>query len=77
MTQTTPAVLDPQSLFVLGTIGTISLGTLAWFARNHLFTSPKPVSKSSSQLDTSKKQTPVAAKKSRNFVEVMEKQVRK
>ncbi|CAM0135180.1 hypothetical protein VKS41_000235 [Umbelopsis sp. WA50703] len=76
MTQTTPAVLDPQSLFVLGTIGTISLGTLAWLARNHLFTSSNTKSRSQNQTDSAKKQASAPPKKSRNFVEVMEKQNR-
>jgi hypothetical protein len=75
MAQTSPAVLDPQSLFVLGTIGTISLGTLAWLARNHLLTSTKTYTKQPTTTDINKKQAQAPPKKSRNFVEVMRQQV--
>jgi len=77
MAQTSPAVLDPQSLFVLGTIGTISLGTLAWLARNHLLTSTKTYTKQPTTTDINRKQAQAPPKKSRNFVEVMQQQNRR
>ncbi|CAO3587252.1 unnamed protein product [Absidia cylindrospora] len=70
MTQPTPAVIDTLDLILLGTVG---LGTIAWFARRQL--ADKLFG--SSQPDTSSKPTtPQAPKRERNFVKLMQQQGR-
>ncbi|KAI9306955.1 NADPH-dependent cytochrome P450 oxidoreductase [Cunninghamella echinulata] len=71
MTQPTPAVIDTLDLILLGSIG---LGTIAWFTRRQL----SDMLFGTSQADATPKQTtPQAPKRERNFVKVMEQQGRK
>lgn len=71
MTRSSQHLLDSLDIIFLGTIG---LGTIAWFARHQiaekLFKSNKAEIKPANELKTG----PV--KKERNFVKVMQQQVR-
>ncbi|SAM04246.1 hypothetical protein [Absidia glauca] len=71
MTQPTPAVIDTLDLILLGTVG---LGTIAWFARRQL--ADKLFGSSQSAAST-KPVTPAAPKKERNFVKLMQQQGRR
>jgi NADPH-ferrihemoprotein reductase len=70
MTQPTPAVIDTLDLILLGTVG---LGTIAWFARRQL--ADKLFGSSQSAAST-KPVTPAPPKKERNFVKLMQQQVK-
>nr|AAF89958.1 NADPH-dependent cytochrome P450 oxidoreductase [Cunninghamella elegans] len=71
MAQQTPAVIDTLDLILLGSIG---LGTIAWFTRRQLSERLFGTGQSNA---TPKPTTPQAPKRERNFVKVMEQQGRK
>jgi NADPH-ferrihemoprotein reductase len=72
MTNPSP-MLDTLDIVFLGTIG---LGTVAWFARKQLFGRFGGASDSKSTASTNAKTAPPVIRKERNFVKVMQDQVR-
>ncbi|ORX56392.1 NADPH-dependent cytochrome P450 oxidoreductase [Hesseltinella vesiculosa] len=70
MTQATPSSVDAFDLILLGTIG---LGTVAWFARRQL---ADKLFGTSDNVASNKPVTPQAPKRERNFVKVMQEQGR-
>jgi NADPH-ferrihemoprotein reductase len=71
MTNPSP-MLDTLDIVFLGTIG---LGTVAWFARKQLFGRFGGASDSKSAATTATKTAPPIKRKERNFVKVMQDQV--
>jgi NADPH-ferrihemoprotein reductase len=66
----TQQLIDSLDIIFLGTLG---IGTLAWFARHHI----ADKFKSTSQPTETRAASPTKApKKERNFVKVMQQQVR-
>ncbi|KAI8065766.1 NADPH-dependent cytochrome P450 oxidoreductase [Gongronella butleri] len=73
MSQTTPSVIDTFDLILLGTVG---LGTIAWFARKQL-TDKLFGSSDASTAANKPSAAPQAPKRERNFVKLMQEQGRK
>ncbi|KAI9287299.1 hypothetical protein BC943DRAFT_358554 [Umbelopsis sp. AD052] len=73
MTNPSP-MLDTLDIVFLGTIG---LGTVAWFARKQLFSRFSGASDSKSAASTATKTAPPIKRKERNFVKVMQDQGRR
>lgn len=70
MTRNNSHLLDTVDLILLGTIG---LGTVAWFARHQITSRLFKSSSNGAQKPETKQEAP---KKERNFVKVMQQQVK-